>query len=204
MPDLTLNEMEISAIGEVANISLGNAATAMGILMHNDIDISIPYVAEKSKGDIVKNGTDDYVITRVDYVKGIQGYSILFLKGEDARIITDLMMGSDGYGMCYQMELGEIHLSAVSECMNQMMGSAATAMGSMLDRLVDISTPTTKHMQAGEYVAYEFPDHDRFVEITFDVKIGDIIVTQIVQIYPFILAKAIADLFLLKKEQGEV
>ncbi len=204
MPDIELNEMEISAIGEVANISLGNAATAMGILMHNDIDISVPYVAVKNKGDIVRDQEDQSIITRVDYIKGIQGYSILFLKGEDAKIITDLMMGSDGYGMCYQMELGELHMSAVSECMNQMMGSAATAMGSMLERLVDISTPNTKMMNPGEYLKYEFPEHDRFVEITFDVKIGEIIVTQIVQIYPYILAKAIADLFLIKKEQGEV
>ena len=204
MPDIELNEMEISAIGEVANISLGNAATAMGILMHNDIDISVPYVAVKNKGDIVRDQEDQSIITRVDYIKGIQGYSILFLKGEDAKIITDLMMGSDGYGMCYQMELGELHMSAVSECMNQMMGSAATAMGSMLERLVDISTPNTKMMNPGEYLKYEFSEHDRFVEITFDVKIGEIIVTQIVQIYPYILAKAIADLFLIKKEQGEV
>lgn len=200
MAEITLNEMEISAIGEVANISLGNAATALGILLHDDIDISIPKVEVKQKGDIIKNQQYNSVITRVNYIKGIQGYSILFLKEEDVKIMTDLMMGSDGYGMFYQQDLSELHLSAVSEAMNQMMGSAATAMGIMLDRLVDISTPETVHKNAGEYVKYEFPNDDRFVQITFDVKLGKLIVTEMIQMYPYVLAKAIADLFLLKKE----
>lgn len=202
MGEINLNELEISAIGEVSNISLGNAATALGILIHNNIDISIPKVEIKNKGDIVKENTGNMVITRVNYVKGIQGYSILFLKPDDVKMITDLMMGSDGYGMFFQQDLSELHLSAISECMNQMMGSAATAMGIMLDRLVDISTPEVVQMSAGDYVKYEFPNDDRFVQISFEVKLGDLIVCQMVQMYPFVLAKAIADLFILRKEQG--
>lgn len=200
MPEIKLNEMEISAIGEVSNISLGNAATSLGILIHNNIDISIPSVEIKNKGDIVKNHESDSIITRVNYVKGIQGYSILFLKPDDVKMIADLMMGSDGYGMFFQQDLSELHMSAISEAMNQMMGSAATAMGIMLDRLVDISTPEVVQMNAGEYVKYEFPNDDKFVQISFDVKLGELIVCQMVQMYPLMLAKAIADLFILKKE----
>lgn len=203
MPEMNLNEMEISAIGEVSNISLGNAATSLGILIHNNIDISIPKVEIKNKGDIVKSHENDSVITRVNYVKGIQGYSILFLKPDDVKMITDLMMGSDGYGMFYQMDLSEMHMSAISEAMNQMMGSAATAMGLMLDKLVDISTPEVVQMNAGEYVKYEFPNDDRFVQISFEVKLGDLIVCNMVQMYPFVLAKAIADLFILRKEHDK-
>lgn len=199
MAEIVLNDMEISAIGEVANITLGNSATSLGILMRDDVDISVPKLEIKNKGDIVRNHNENAVITKVDYVKGLQGYSILILKENDVKMITDIMMGSDGYGMFYEQELSELHLSAVSEAMNQMMGSAATAMGIMLDRLVDISTPQTTHMNQGEYIQLEFPDDDRFVQITFDMKIGKKMVIEMVQMYPYILAKAIADLFLIKK-----
>ena len=200
MQEITLSEMELSAIGEVANITLGNAATSLGILLRDDVEISVPNIEIKNKGDIVKSYSDDCVITRVDYVKGIQGYSILFLKDDHVKMMTDIMMGSDGYGMFYQQDLSELHLSAVSEAMNQMMGSAATAMGIMLDRVVDISTPTTNHQSTGEYIKYEFPNDDKFVQISFEVKLGKNIVTEMVQMYPYVLAKAVADLFIIKKE----
>lgn len=201
MDEIVLSEIELSAIGEVANITLGNAATSLGILVHGNVDISVPELEVKNKGDIVKSHDQDSVITRVDYIKGVQGYSILFLKDDYAKMLTDLMMGSDGYGMFYEQDLSELHLSAVSEAMNQMMGSAATAMGIMLERVVDISTPTTAHMSAGEYVQYEFPNDDRFIQITFKVKFGENIETDMVQMYPYLLAKAIADLFLIKKQE---
>lgn len=199
MPDMTFNELEISAIGEVANISLGNAATALGMLIRDDIDISVPYVEIKNRGDFVKSNSEEAIITKVNYVKGVKGYSILFLKTEDVRIMTDLMMGSDGYGMFYEQEVSELHLSAVSEAMNQMMGSAATAMSTMLERVVDISTPETRQMSPEEYIDYEFPGEDKFVQIDFEVKLGKLIKTEMTQLYPYALAKAIADLFLLKR-----
>ena len=198
------NEMEISAIGEVANITLGNAVTALSVLLHNDIDISTPLVEIKNKGEIVESLPVKTVVTRVDYVKGLDGYSVLFLKGEDARIMTDLMMGSDGHGMFFEQELSELHLSAVSESMNQMMGSAATAMGMMINKLVDISTPSTQQVEPGEYLNDAFPQDDRFVQISFEVKMGSLISTRMLQLYPFRLAKAIADLFIVKKNQVEV
>lgn len=203
MSEIELNDIEISAIGEVANISLGNAATSLGILLHDDIDISVPKVDIKNKGDIINDNSECEVITRVNYVKGIQGYSILMLKADDVKVMTDLMMGSDGHGMFYQQELSDLHLSAASEAMNQMMGAAATAMGIMLDRIVDISTPDTVKMSAGEYIKLEFPNDDKFVQITFGVKLGKHINCDMVQMYPHTLAKAIADLFIIKKQQEE-
>ena len=195
------SDMELSAIGEVANITLGNAMTALSMLLHNDIDISTPFVEIKNKGEIVAEHPTKSVITRVDYVKGLDGYSVLFLKEDDVKIMTDLMMGSDGHGMFYEQDLSELHLSAVSESMNQMMGSAATAMGMMINKLVDISTPNTALTDPGNYINDAFPEDDRFVQITFDLKMGELIRTQMMQLYPFCLAKAIADLFIVKKSQ---
>jgi len=197
------NDMEISAIGEVANITLGNAMTALSMLLHNDIDISTPFVEIKQRGEIVEELAVRSVITRVDYVKGLDGYSVLFLKEDDVKIMTDLMMGSDGHGMFYEQELSELHLSAVSESMNQMMGSAATAMGMMLNKLVDISTPSTSHADPGNYLNDAFPGDERFVQISFDVRMGELINTRMMQLYPFGLAKAVADLFIVKKNHGE-
>ncbi len=197
------NDMEISAIGEVANITLGNAMTALSVLLHNDIDISTPFVEIKQRGEIVEELAVRSVITRVDYVKGLDGYSVLFLKEDDVKIMTDLMMGSDGHGMFYEQELSELHLSAVSESMNQMMGSAATAMGMMLNKLVDISTPSTSHADPGNYLNDAFPGDERFVQISFDVRMGELISTRMMQLYPFGLAKAVADLFIVKKNHGE-
>ena len=197
------NDMEISAIGEVANITLGNAMTALSVLLHNDIDISTPFVEIKQRGEIVEELAVRSVITRVDYVKGLDGYSVLFLKENDVKIMTDLMMGSDGHGMFYEQELSELHLSAVSESMNQMMGSAATAMGMMLNKLVDISTPSTSHADPGNYLNDAFPGDERFVQISFDVRMGELISTRMMQLYPFGLAKAVADLFIVKKNHGE-
>ncbi len=198
------NEMELSAIGEVANITLGNAVTALSVLIHSFIDISTPHVEIKDKDAIVAEQPDKSVVTRVDYVRGLDGYSVLFLKEEDVKIMTDLMMGSDGHGMFYEQDISDLHLSAVSESMNQMMGSAATAMGMMLNKLVDISTPNTTLTDPGHYINDAFQQEDRFVQITFDLKMGELIRTQMVQLYPFRLAKAIADLFLVKKSQGEI
>ena len=127
------------------------------------------------------------------------------LEEQDAKAIADLMMGSDGNGDFAKMDLGELHMSAVSEAMNQMMGAAATSMSVMLERKTDISTPEAKFMQDGEYLAYEFPDDDRFVKVGFRMKVGDIIDSPVVQLYPHDLGKAISDLFLIRKakEKGQ-
>lgn len=197
------NDMEMSAIGEVANITLGNAMTALSVLIHGDIDISTPRVFIKNKGEAVEQLKEKAIITRVDYVKGLDGFSVLFLGEDDVKVMTDLMMGSDGHGMFYQQEISELHMSAVSESMNQMMGSAATAMGMMINKIVDISTPNTVFMEAGEFITEAFQNDDRFVQIVFDVKMGQLITTQMIQLYPFRLAKAIADLFIVKKQNND-
>ena len=148
------------------------------------------------------------MFVKVSYVEGLQGCSILMLEEQDAKTIADLMMGGDGNGSFAQMELGELHMSAVSEAMNQMMGAAATSLRIMLERKTDISTPEAKFMDGGQYLGYVFPDDDKFVKVGFRMQIGSAISIPIVQLYPYMLAKAISDLFLIKKakekgEQGE-
>lgn len=199
MQNLNLNEMEISAIGEVANISIGNAATSMSLLVQNEVQISTPELLIKNNGDDIEVAGSKEVVVTVDFVKGIMGRNLLFMQKNDAKMIADLMMGSDGHGMFFEMDFSEMHLSAVSEAMNQAMGSAATAIGLMMDRVVDISTPECKDISQGAKVSYDTNKDTRFVQISFEISVGELFKMEVVQAYPYILAKAIADIFLIKK-----
>lgn len=201
MKNYEFTEMEIDAIGEISNISLGSSASALSMLVRQTVDITAPRVEIIEKSEYTKNVSSKKVFVKVNYVEGIKGCSILMLEEQDAKAIADLMMGSDGKGAFAQMELGELHISAVSEAMNQMMGAAATSMSVMLERKTDISTPEAKFMEDGEYLAYEFPDEERFVKVGFKMRVGDIINSPVVQLYPHNLGKAISDLFLINKSK---
>uniref|UniRef100_UPI003FEFEABC flagellar motor switch phosphatase FliY n=1 Tax=Roseburia sp. TaxID=2049040 RepID=UPI003FEFEABC len=134
---LTSDEMD--AIGEIANISMGTAATTLSSLVNRKVDISTPIVSFASWDDIVAAYERPCVFIRIAYTVGLDGSNILVLRENDVKAITDLMMGGDGTNTAG--ELGELHLSAISEAMNQMMGSAATSLSSMLSKVIDISPP---------------------------------------------------------------
>ena len=199
MKEYVFTEMEIDAIGEISNICLGNSASTLSMLVRLPVDITPPRVEIIEKSEYIKDVSTKKVFVKVNYVEGVKGCSILMLEEQDAKAIADLMMGSDGHGDFANMELGELHLSAVSEAMNQMMGASATSLSIMLDRKTDISTPETQYMDNGQYMAYTFPDEDKFVKVGFRLTVGDVISSPIVQLYPHNLGKAISDLFLLKK-----
>ena len=86
------------------------------------------------------------IISSIKYTAGLTGANILILHENDVKIITDLMMGGDGTNT--DGELGELHLSAISEAMNQMMGSSATSLSSMLNKKIDISPPSANLVDA--------------------------------------------------------
>ena len=199
MGNYVFSELEIVAIGEISNICLGNSASTLSKLVHHPVDVTPPKVEIVEKSEYTKKVSSKKVFVKVNYIEGVIGCSILMLEEQDAKAIADLMMGGDGAGDFAKMELGELHISAVSEAMNQMMGAAATSMSVMLARKTDISTPETKFMEDGQYLAYEFPNDDKFVKVGFMMKIGDIINSPVVQLYPHDLGKAISDLFLIKK-----
>lgn len=200
----TFSELEIDAIGEISNICLGNSASTLSKLLNRNIDITPPKVEIVEKSEYTSDVSSEKVFVKVSYVEGVKGCSILMLEEDDAKAIADLMMGSDGHGAFAQMEFGELHLSAVSEAMNQMMGAAATSMSIMLDRKTDISTPETKHMSKGQYIGYEFPKEDKLVKVSFVMTVGDVFSSPMVQLYPHDLGKAISDLFLIRKAKASV
>jgi flagellar motor switch protein FliN/FliY len=185
-----LSELEKDAIGEVANISMGSAATTLFSLLNMKVEISTPKVIEATWDDIVDSCIRPCVFVRIRYTRGLDGSNILIIKDEDVKIITDLMMGGDGTNT--DGELGELHLSAISEAMNQMMGSSATSISSMLNKTIDISPPTADLVDLKDNVDEGQIDEfllGGFVKIAFRMEIGDLIDSEIMQLYPYSFAK---------------
>lgn len=201
MDKFVFTPMEIDAIGEISNICLGSSASTLNMLVRQPVDITPPRVEIIEKKEYIKDVASKKVFVKVSYVEGLVGCSILMLDEQDAKTIADLMMGGDGQGDFAMMDFGELHMSAVSEAMNQMMGAAATSLSVMLERKTDISTPEAVYMDKGQYIAYTFPEDDKFVKVGFRLTIGDVLSSPIVQLYPHNLGKAISDLFLIKKSK---
>ena len=186
----SLTDNEKDAIGEIANISMGTAATTLFSLVNRKVEISTPVVSLATWDDIVEAYERPCVFIRIAYTVGLDGNNLLILKENDVKIITDLMMGGDGTNT--DGELGELHLSAICEAMNQMMGSAATSMSSMLNKKIDISPPHADLIDLQENVDEGTIDEflkNPFVKISFKMEIGDLVNSTIMQLYPISFAK---------------
>lgn len=186
---------EADVIGEISNISIGSSATAMNLMLGQPVKITTPSVSLVHRNDILEDYERSCILVKVQYTQGLFGSNMLVLKDEDAKIITDLMMGNNGTGEYSKSDISPLHISAVSEAMNQMTASSATAMSKMFDKKIDISPPTVQQVVIEEY---EFPDDipdDLFVKINFKMKIGKLIDSTIMQLYPFDLANSIYKLF---------
>jgi len=185
-----LTDAEKDAIGEISNISMGTAATTLFSLVNRKVEISTPVVSFATWDDLVQAYERPCVFIRIAYTVGLDGSNILVLKENDVKIITDLMMGGDGTNT--DVELGELHLSAISEAMNQMMGSAATSLSSMLNKTIDISPPMADLIDLKEEIDESTIDEflaKEFVKISFRMEIGDLIDSEIMQLYPVSFAK---------------
>lgn len=186
----SLTDNEKDAIGEIANISMGTAATTLFSLVNCKVEISTPVVSLATWDDIVEAYERPCVFIRIAYTVGLDGNNLLILKENDVKIITDLMMGGDGTNT--DGELGELHLSAICEAMNQMMGSAATSLSSMLNKTIDISPPHADLIDLQENVDEGTIDEflkNPFVKISFKMEIGDLVNSTIMQLYPISFAK---------------
>ncbi len=181
----TLDDMEKDMMGEISNISMGTAATTMSSLVNQKVDITTPNVSFSYWDDLVGQYDRPCVFLQISYREGLNGNNVLILKENDVKIIADLMMGGDGTNI--SDPLGELHLSAISEAMNQMMGSASTSLSSMLNMKIDISPPTASLIDLNDTVDEEdITDFlkEGFVKISFKMTIGDLVDSEIMQLYP--------------------
>ena len=199
----TLSDAEKDAKGERSNISMRTDATTLSSLVNQKVIITTPVVSYASWDDLADNYTRPCVFIQIYYKDGLDGNNILILKESDVKIITDLMMGGDGSNVDGQ--LSELHLSAISEAMNQMMGSASTSISSMLEKRVDISPPLAKLVDMNETI--DVSDiatflQGRFAKVSFKMQIGDLVDSELLQLYPFDFARDLYKKFI-KEDQGQ-
>ncbi|WP_330938177.1 flagellar motor switch phosphatase FliY [Bacillus licheniformis] len=191
-PESGLSLMEQDTIGEIGNISFGSSATALSTLLNQKVEITTPTVSVIEKSHLNDEFPHPYVSIGVSYTEGFSGNNLLVIKQEDAAIIADLMMGGDGTNA--DPSLGEIHLSAVQEAMNQMMGSAATSMSTVFSKKINISPPEVDLLDVKEGEGTEqIPKEDPLVKVSFRLKVGDLINSHIMQLYPLTFAKDLID-----------
>lgn len=183
---VALSDIEKDTLAEVGNISMGSAATALSTLVNRRVWITVPNVKITTMQEVVENYPIPCVIVRVEYVRGLKGTNMLIVKERDAAVIADLMMGGDGTNP--PDTLDELHLSAVKEAMNQMMGSAATAMGQMFGELIDISPPVTEHEKvesSQELASVTQP----LIQVSFRIEIEDLVDSEMVQLVNYEFGK---------------
>ena len=192
-----LTPVERDAVGEIANISMGSSATTLYSLVNRKVNITTPVVTLANWGTVIDDYQRPCVFIQIRYTAGLDGSNIMVLKEQDVKIITDLMMGGDGSNI--DGELGELHLSAISEAMNQMMGSAATSMSTMLGKMIDISPPEaslidlTEFKHGGEIASFL---EGTFVKIAFRMQIDDLVDSTIMQLYPVDFARSLYETFI--------
>ena len=198
-----LTDVEKDAIGEVANISMGSSATTLFSLVNRKVNITTPVVTLAKWKKVIEDYSRPCVFIQIHYTKGLDGNNILILKEKDVKIITDLMMGGDGTNI--EGELGELHLSAISEAMNQMMGSSATSLSSMLGTMIDISPPESSLINISDFATPEDISPflgGTFVKIAFSMQIEDLVDSTIMQLYPVEFAKTLYSTFMGLTESG--
>lgn len=185
-----LTPIEIDALGEVGNISFGSSATALSSLLGQKVDITTPSISMINRNRLEQEFPHPYVAVQVEYTTGLSGMNLLVIKQSDAAIIADLMLGGDGINP--RPELSEIQLSAVQEAMNQMMGSAATSMSTVFNQKVDISPPTIDLLNISQNEGTDtIPSDELLVKISFRLRIGELIDSNLMQLLPLKFSKKI-------------
>lgn len=186
-PEEVLNEIEKDAIGEIGNISMGSAATALSQLLNQRVNITTPTVSTMSPKDLLDTFTRPFMLIEVGFTTGLEGSNLLILDAKDAAVIADLMMGGDGTNVTG--EINDLYISAVAEAMNQMMGSAATSMSSLFNKTVVITTPTVQSLDNPAEASFPWVMEDPVVVVSFRMEVGNLIDSSLVQVIPAHIAK---------------
>ncbi|MCI8430135.1 MAG: flagellar motor switch protein FliN [Lachnospiraceae bacterium] len=182
------NEMEIDAIGEIMNISLGASATAVSTLLGTKVDITTPVVRVQSRDEFEFKKLEPAIGVEIAYVEGLAGKNVMMFRKEDVRIIVGTLLGDTPSDEAFEMD--EIYISAICEIMNQMMGASATALSEFLGFPVNISTP--KSFDIGEPEEFKdkyFPDEEGMVVVRFRLEIEEKLNSEFMNIMSTDLAK---------------
>lgn len=190
-----LTDVEKDLLGEIGNISMGTASTALSQIINCKVNITTPVVTTTTFEDLKEEFDIPNLALNIKYISGIDGENLLVMKIKDSGVIANLMMGGDG--KVDVSELTEIEISAVQEAMNQMIGSAATSMATMLKREVNISPPVSEVWNNTEEAINSGIEMDKeIVKVSFRITIGDLVDSSIMQIYPVETVKNICSIMM--------
>lgn len=178
-----LTSIEKDTLGEIGNISFGSSATTLSTLLNQKVEITTPTITVIKKPQLLTEFDYELVSVEVDYIEGFIGQNVFVIKATDAAIISDIMLGGDGKNP--DLELTELHLSAVQEAMNQMMGAAATSMSTVFNKKIDISPPKIDIGEQAKNASTKKILEEVFVQVSFQLKVGDLIDSSMMQIIPF-------------------
>ena len=183
-----MTPMEMDAIGEILNISLGSSATAASTMLNARVDITTPGVQVKNKDEFEFSNLEPAVGVEITYVEGLTGSNVMLLKRTDVKTIVEMMMGMEMSDE--EFELNEMNISAICEVMNQMMGASSTALAELLSRTVNISTPISFEIKTTQqFIDKYFIEDDPMVVIHFNLKIADRMESEFINVMPIALAK---------------
>ncbi len=195
MSSKCFSTLEIDAIGEILNISLGASATAVSTMLNARVDITTPVVNVVEKEEFRMDRVEPAVGVEITYISGLQGSNIMLLKRHDVKVIVEMLMGIQMTDE--EFELNEMNISAVCEVMNQMMGASSTALSEFLGKMVNISTPVSFPIDNEQaFVEKYFEDDEPKVVVGFTLKIADKLESEFFNVMPMELAKSLVEGFL--------
>ena len=190
-----LSAVEIDVIGEIMNISMGAAATAVSAMLDKQVTITTPSLSQSRFGDVDYSEMDPSIMVKINYVEGITGTNVIVFRGRDMQIILNLLMGDEELPPeDAPIEFDEMTMSAACEVMNQMMGSSATALTDVLGRSVNISTPTAHLSEKGKDIIHdlmELNEEEMVAVISFNLMVEDIMDSNFISFLSFPLAREI-------------
>lgn len=199
----TLTDEEKDVIGEVGNICMGTAATTLFTIVNNRVTITTPTVEVLSKEQLLSYFGNGVVATSVKYTQGVEGTNLMVISDDDVKVITDLMMG--GPGVAVEGPLTELHLSAISEVMNQMIGSTSTALSNILGEKIDISPPKSTTIDTSKDWLCEIDeDMGTVAIISFHMEIENILDSSLIQVLPMPFAKGMIERVINNGQSKEV
>lgn len=189
----TLSGMQLDAIGEIMNISMGSAATAVSELLNAKVWITTPKVTVVQASELNYDRLEPAICVKIEYIKGLSGSNLMILKQDDVQLILNQLMGKPPV-ISPDFEFDELNISAVSEVMNQMMGASSTALSEFLGMGIDISTPTPyilSEINIADLQNYE--QTDMVAAINFDLTIDGVIKSEFISVLDIDLAATLAD-----------
>ncbi len=197
---VNLTEEDKDTLGEIGNISMGTAATTLFTLLGHKVIITTPQVSMTNIEELAIQYPIPFVAVDVRYKLGLEGANLLILKADDVKVITDLMMGGDGTDI--DREINDMDLSAISEAMNQMVGSSSTSLSEMFMNTIDIEPPRAfkVNFYKGDWDFKFFGADEPIVKISFKMEVGNVIDSEIMQLIPYDFAKSMVDKVVIHKE----